>query len=344
MASSSPSSPSPSRWNPRKWNFDIDRYLNPWTPCPPWHRVPTPVSHFFGHRHKKPEPLGNVLLIFWAFIGIFCSISIIEVVSDRVPSFRHNGTPIIVGSFGAAAVLEFYSIDSPLAQPRNAVFGQLVSCIIGTAICKLFLLSPHFDDIRWVAGALACAAATSVMAITKTVHPPAGATALLAVVDDNIVSLGWFLIPVVMLGCALMLVVALLVNNIQRRFPAYWWTPEDLRGQERPWRKWGKGGHRTAKEKEAADLEDARSKESDSQHESENPNQNRNQNQNQNQNQNESGSGSDNENEGARVWETTNGELREGLLVIKPGVVCVPEYMYLSPEEKLILESLSSRL
>ncbi|KAG5917547.1 hypothetical protein E4U53_004194 [Claviceps sorghi] len=63
------------------------------------------------------------------------------------------------------------------------------------------------------------------MALTKTVHPPAGATALLAVVDAALVRIGWFLLPVVLLGSALMLAVALLVNNIERRFPVYWWTP-----------------------------------------------------------------------------------------------------------------------
>jgi hypothetical protein len=96
-------------------------------------------------------------------------------------------------------------------------------------ICKLFALSPHFESIRWVGGALACATATAVMALTKNVHPPAGATALLAVVDRTAAGLGWHLIYVVLIGCAIMLGMALLVNNIQSRFPSYWWTPEDLR-------------------------------------------------------------------------------------------------------------------
>jgi HPP family protein len=80
---------------------------------------------------------------------------------------------------------------------------------------------------------LACAAATAAMALTKTLHPPAGATALLAVVDDSSLEMGWFLIPVVQLGCILMICTALLLNNIQRRYPVYWWTAEDLgkRGQ-----------------------------------------------------------------------------------------------------------------
>lgn len=125
-------------------------------------------------------------------------------------------------------MLEFFAIDSPLAQPRNAVFGQVIASIIGVGVCKLFALSPHFESIRWVGGALACATTTAVMALTKTVHPPAGATALLAVTNDDSLKLGWYLIPVMLLGCALMLGTALLVNNIQRRFPTYWWTAADL--------------------------------------------------------------------------------------------------------------------
>lgn len=56
------------------------------------------------------------------------------------------------------------------------------------------------------------------MALTKTVHPPAGATALLAVVDREMLEMGWLLIPVVLLSCLLMLCIALILNNIERSF------------------------------------------------------------------------------------------------------------------------------
>jgi CBS-domain-containing membrane protein len=125
-------------------------------------------------------------------------------------------------------VLEFYAIESPLAQPRNFFFGQILAAIVGVAITKLFLLSDDFESIRWAGGAVSCATVTSIMALTKTVHPPAGATALLAVVDDGLRHLGWFFVPVVMLNCGIMFAVALLVNNVQRTFPSYWWTPDDL--------------------------------------------------------------------------------------------------------------------
>jgi hypothetical protein len=129
---------------------------------------------------------------------------------------------------GAAAVLEFYAIESPLAQPRNAVLGQVLAALVGVGVAKLFQLSDRFDEIRWLGGALACASATAVMALTKTVHPPAGATALLAVVDRDVAHLGWYLLPVMLLGSGLMLAVALLLNNVERQFPVYWWTPLSL--------------------------------------------------------------------------------------------------------------------
>jgi hypothetical protein len=43
----------------------------------------------------------------------------------------------------------------------------------------------------------------------------------LAVVDDAVVDLGWFLVPTMLLGCGIMLVVALLVNNIEPTFPIF---------------------------------------------------------------------------------------------------------------------------
>ncbi|KAI1926132.1 hypothetical protein LOZ66_000611 [Ophidiomyces ophidiicola] len=151
-----------------------------------------------------------------------------KLVSAHIPSFQQHGAPIIVGSFGAAAVLEYCAIESPLAQPRNAIFGQFFSALVGICIVKLFELNPNHEKLYWVAGPLACAAATLIMIVTKTVHPPAGATGLLAVVDPTTRRMGWFLLPVVLLCSVLILVVALLVNNVQRQFPMHWWTSESL--------------------------------------------------------------------------------------------------------------------
>ncbi|OIW25429.1 hypothetical protein CONLIGDRAFT_93357 [Coniochaeta ligniaria NRRL 30616] len=211
--------------SPSTWHFDIDNYLNRFIPAPRWSIVPYPVAHFLGHRKDdRTQRIGNIAMTFWAFVGIFVAILFIELAMRSLTIVEESGLLI-----GAAAVLEFYTIESPLAQPRNSVMGQLISVTIGVCIAKLFALSPHFESIRWVGGALACATATAAMALTKTVHPPAGATALLAVVDRTAAGLGWSLIYIVLLGCAIMLGTALLVNNIQSKYPAYWWTPEHLR-------------------------------------------------------------------------------------------------------------------
>lgn len=124
-------------------------------------------------------------------------------------------------------MLQFCAIDSPLGQPRNAVLGQLIAAFVGVAISKLFNLNPHAKAYPELGGALACGLTTAIMVLTHTVHPPAGATALLAVTSSP--QPGWFLIPVMMLGCGLMLTTALIINNIQRRYPTHWWTARDLR-------------------------------------------------------------------------------------------------------------------
>ena len=64
------------------------------------------------------------------------------------------------------------------------------------------------------------------MHLTKTLHPPGGATALIAVIGgDGVHSLGYLyvLIPTA-LGATVMLLIALLVNNIpkNRRYPEFW--------------------------------------------------------------------------------------------------------------------------
>ena len=137
--------------------------------------------------------------------------------------------PLIGSVQGAAAILEYNTIESPLAQPRNTIVGHTLAALVGITITKLFSLNPNFENLRWIAGALACGLASALMTITKTVYPPAGATALLAAVDPQVERLGWYLLPLVLISTFLTLVVSLLINNIQRRYPTYWWTPADLR-------------------------------------------------------------------------------------------------------------------
>lgn len=71
------------------------------------------------------------------------------------------------------------------------------------------------------------------MLLTGTVHPPGGASAVLAATEPVVTAMGWYFVGLVMWGTTLMLLVALVINNIQRQFPVYWWTPLDLKRARR---------------------------------------------------------------------------------------------------------------
>jgi hypothetical protein len=66
------------------------------------------------------------------------------------------------------------------------------------------------------------------MLLTGTVHPPGGASAVLAATSPEVTQMGWYFVGLVLWGSMLMLFVGLAVNNVQRRFPVYWWTPAEV--------------------------------------------------------------------------------------------------------------------
>ena len=67
-----------------------------------------------------------------------------------------------------------------LAQPRNVFGGHFVSAFCGVVVQKIIPSQALF-----VACALAVALAIVGMNLTKTVHPPGGATALIAVLPSK---------------------------------------------------------------------------------------------------------------------------------------------------------------
>ena len=128
---------------------------------------------------------------------------------------------MVIGSFGASAVLIYGAPKSPLAQPRNLIGGHIISAVIGVVAYQL--LHTHM----WLAASVAVATAIAAMHATKTLHPPGGATALIAVIGSTkIHALGYLyaIIPAGV-GTTTMPVVALLVNNISRNrnYPESWY-------------------------------------------------------------------------------------------------------------------------
>jgi hypothetical protein len=104
--------------------------------------------------------------------------------------------------------------------------------LTGVIIHKLFHLNSDWEDLQWVAGAVACAVSSAIMATTNTVHPPGGATAVLATTNAEIIAMGWIYIPFIIMSSVIMLTLACIINNIQRAYPVYWWTPANLRKEK----------------------------------------------------------------------------------------------------------------
>ncbi|CAF1217835.1 unnamed protein product [Adineta ricciae] len=156
----------------------------------------------------------------WSFVGSFLGILIVALMHYRL-LIPHN-LMFLIGSFGASAVLIYGAPQSPLAQPRNVIGGHFFSAVVG---CTCRVAFDRFEHSVTVA--LAVAISIVVMQFTETVHPPGGATALIAVTTQP--ELPWanflYIFMPILTGAVVMLIVALLVNNLSnyRTYPSWWW-------------------------------------------------------------------------------------------------------------------------
>ncbi len=152
---------------------------------------------------------------FWAFIGSFIGIGIIAYLQSQ--TLPNSDVIYLIGSFGASSVLVYGVIQSPLAQPRNLIGGHLVSAIVGVTVQQLA------PDLIYITAPLAVSLSIVFMQMTKTLHPPGGATALIAVTgSEAIKNLGyWYLLSPVLSGSLILLFVALIFNNVtsHRKYP-----------------------------------------------------------------------------------------------------------------------------
>ncbi|MCK5140404.1 MAG: HPP family protein [Thermodesulfovibrionia bacterium] len=167
---------------------------------------------------SKSPPMVSLSEIIWSWIGAFFGIAAVAYINFDI--IEKTDLVMIIGSFGASAVLIYGAVKSPLAQPRNLLGGHIFSAVIGVTSYQLF--HPNI----WLAGAVAVATAIAFMHATKTLHPPGGATALIAVIgSEKIHNLGYLyaIIPAGF-GAIIMLVVALVINNIPRtrKYPEFW--------------------------------------------------------------------------------------------------------------------------
>lgn len=172
-------------------------------------------------REKSPvrKPLSEVI---WSLFGAFAGIYLVSTINAQLKISLLDNL-FLVGSFGASAVLIYGAPQAEFSQPRNLLGGHLISAIIGVT---LWNYCPF--DVPTLA-ALAVSLSITAMHLTRTMHPPGGATALIAIIGTpEIHNSGYlYVLSPIGTGAMLMLLVALVINNFSqnplRHYPRYWW-------------------------------------------------------------------------------------------------------------------------
>jgi len=106
----------------------------------------------------------------------------------------------LVPPMGASAVLLFAVPASPMAQPWAAIGGNTLSALVGVVIAHHMPISP-------LSAGLTVGLAIALMSITRCLHPPGGAAALVGLFAGASTSYAFPLLPVaanavVLVGCA----------------------------------------------------------------------------------------------------------------------------------------------
>lgn len=151
----------------------------------------------------------------FTFLGSFTGIGLIGLLNSR--HFKAHDNMFLIGSFGASSVLIYGIINSPFSQPRNLLGGHLISAVVGVTIHKFIPVE------LWMSCAISVSLSIVLMQVTKTLHPPGGATALIANLgSEKIHSLGYlYVLSPVLSGVLILLIVALVFNNLtdHRNYP-----------------------------------------------------------------------------------------------------------------------------
>ncbi|MDG2236594.1 MAG: HPP family protein [Arenicellales bacterium] len=153
-----------------------------------------------------------------AILGSLIAMAIVFAISDQMPG---GGHVLIVASAGASAILIFAVPHGRLSQPWPVLFGHFICAIIGVSCAQWLGTGP-------ISAAVTVSLCMGAMSIGRCVHPPAGATALTAVLGGSVITdLGYSYVLTPVLVNMVTLVVAAILINLPfrwRRYPAslYW--------------------------------------------------------------------------------------------------------------------------
>lgn len=117
---------------------------------------------------------------------------------------------LLMAPFGASTVLVFGVPDSPLAQPKNVIFGHVLTAFIG--LCFL-----HFVGVTPLTMGVATGLGVSAMLLTGTTHPPAGANPVLIMLTAP----SWsFIVTPVLAGAIFVVLIGKIFKSLRQKLPA----------------------------------------------------------------------------------------------------------------------------
>lgn len=160
--------------------------------------LPPPLA--MGHRERLRSAVG-------AFVGIALTAWLATLWSPE-----YGNVPMLIAPMGASAVLLFAVPASPLAQPWPVLCGNLVAALIGVSAAKLF-------GPTMIAAAVAVSLTVGITSLLRSLHPPAGAVALTAVLGGpQVLEAGYaFVAAPVMLDSLLIVIAAIVYNHLTGR-------------------------------------------------------------------------------------------------------------------------------
>jgi CBS-domain-containing membrane protein len=149
----------------------------------------------FLYRHQPSPSMRTAVL---AGLGAAIAVALLAFANDKV------GLAMLMAPLGASCVLLFGAPAAPFSQPINIVVGHMMSAAIGLVLHSI--MPGQF----FVAGIAAGIAVTAMMAF-RVVHPPSGATALVAYLTAT----SWsFLVFPVAVGSLVLVAIATIYHRV----------------------------------------------------------------------------------------------------------------------------------
>ncbi|OAS82982.1 MULTISPECIES: HPP family protein [Metabacillus] len=140
-------------------------------------------------------------------VGGLVAMSIISMIAISL------GYPMVLGPIGASCLLIFGAHNGPFSQPRHIIGGHFIATFASLAIWDTFGRS-------FLTIGITLAVVIIIMVVTNTIHPPAAASAIVAINTGA----GWGLMLSILLCSVLLVLMSLLYNNLfqSRQYPKHW--------------------------------------------------------------------------------------------------------------------------